>query len=221
MHVYHFIDAKWGLENIKRKRLKLSRLSDLNDPFELLALELSDSNLRNAILETKEELNQKTGILCFSDRWTNPVMWSHYADKHRGICLEFDIPDTNLAKISYCLSRLKDELTELFDTDSNVAERAMRKCLTTKFAHWKYESEWRAFFELNQPDEGGHYFANFDNNLRLTGVIVGPRSTVSRNDLKLALLESGLGYTPTAFQARLAFKSFKVVKNRKQDLWSL
>ena len=26
------------------------------------------------------------GMLCFSKGWHNPVQWSHYTDKHKGIC---------------------------------------------------------------------------------------------------------------------------------------
>jgi hypothetical protein len=40
-------------------------------------------------------------MLCFSRDWHNPVQWSHYADKHRGICLGFDVPDSLLVPVQY------------------------------------------------------------------------------------------------------------------------
>jgi hypothetical protein len=219
MRVYHFIEARWGLADISNKTLKISRLHDLNDPFELYALELSDSNIRSAFSKVKDELHKNRGILCFSDRWSNPVMWSHYADKHRGVCLEFEVPNINLMKVTYRFSRLKEELLQLSAKDPIVAERAMQSCLTTKFSHWKYEREWRVFAGLETPGADGNYFADFAENLKLTGVIVGPRSLVSRDDLETTFSKSQLDYRPVSFKARLAFKSFRVVKNENENLW--
>ena len=31
-------------------------------------------------------------ILCFSRNWDNLLLWSHYGDRHMGVCLGFDIP---------------------------------------------------------------------------------------------------------------------------------
>jgi hypothetical protein len=36
MRVYHFTKAVHGLEAIRRRRLKIARISELNDPFEFL-----------------------------------------------------------------------------------------------------------------------------------------------------------------------------------------
>ena len=219
MRVYHFICSKYGLENIKRKRLKISRLDDLNDPFELLSLELSDGRLRDAFLRIKELLNVTRGILCFSEDWHNPVMWSHYAEKHKGLCLEFEISDELLAKITYSQSRLKRELKDLFDSQSNVQESAMNRILTTKFAHWKYERERRFFMGLDTADSDGHYYADFSEQIKLVGIIVGPRSSVTRTELNDVLEFAQIKDSVKSFKSRLAFKSFRVVKNRDQSLW--
>jgi hypothetical protein len=42
MKVYKFLDAHYGLKSLSEKRLKISTLKDLNDPFELLPYELSN-----------------------------------------------------------------------------------------------------------------------------------------------------------------------------------
>jgi hypothetical protein len=49
MRVYHFTSTEFGLSDIALKRLKISRIEDLNDPFELLAAELSQKNSRSAL----------------------------------------------------------------------------------------------------------------------------------------------------------------------------
>ena len=60
-----FLDAQFGLESLREKRLKISTLNDLNDPFELLPYEMSDRNPRSALRETRDQLARDRGILCF------------------------------------------------------------------------------------------------------------------------------------------------------------
>lgn len=41
--VYKFTSAKYGISNIRDHRLKLSTIDDLNDPFDLAPLDITDS----------------------------------------------------------------------------------------------------------------------------------------------------------------------------------
>src|SRR5260221_10202037 len=91
MRVYKFLSCKYGLEAIREKRLKLSELHSLNDPFDFIPFDLSDPELRKSVLDSKYEIGKDYGILCFSRSWHNPVLWAHYAESHKGICLGFDI----------------------------------------------------------------------------------------------------------------------------------
>ena len=42
MRVYKFLDAHFGLKTLYEQRLKISKIDDLNDPFELLPFDLTD-----------------------------------------------------------------------------------------------------------------------------------------------------------------------------------
>jgi hypothetical protein len=107
VRVYKFYSQQWGLEAIKNKRLKVSTLDDLNDPFEFLAPSLRNPCNREALKRVKRNMNDWFGIISFSRKWQNPVLWSHYADSHKGIALGFDITGDNiLSEIKYCLKRL-------------------------------------------------------------------------------------------------------------------
>jgi len=63
----------------------------------------------------KNELAQERGLLRFSRDWHNPVLWSHYASRHTGLCLGFDVPDDCLGPVSYSRKRLVVE-AESFTT---------------------------------------------------------------------------------------------------------
>jgi hypothetical protein len=212
MRVYHFINERHGLDNLLHRRLKIATIEDLNDPFEMSSIALDTLERREAWGRFKLKLTLSYGLLCFSREWQNPVQWSHYADRHRGLCLGFDVPETLPLNVEYRATRHKPELLDNFNED------VAKKILTTKYRHWSYEQEVRIFSRLEDRDqETGLYFKEFDRDLALREVIVGHRSMLTRQAVAFALGE--LAATVTAFRARLAFKSYRVVKQRDQKLW--
>lgn len=50
--------------------------------------------LPNAFLERLEHTKSNIGITCFSKSHMKTLMWSHYADKHQGICIGFKFKET-------------------------------------------------------------------------------------------------------------------------------
>lgn len=217
MRVFHFISEEFGLEDIRRRRLKIATLHELNDPFELFGVSLADENIRRAFQAMKDELATKRGLLCFSRDWHNPVQWSHYAAKHTGLCLGFDIPDEHLGAITYSRKRLVVE-TQNFRNPRDLSVDTVTRFLFTKYAHWRYENEVRCFVTLEDKDrEKNLYFAEFSDKLRLAVVIVGARSNVTREILRNAL--GDLALDVDAFKTWLAFRSFRVVRQRNEKLW--
>lgn len=217
MRVYHFTKQAHGLSNIRLRRVKVAEIEDLNDPFELRALTARDATGRQALDLQRAELAKFTGILCFTNSWRSPVMWSHYAEGHCGLCLGFDVPVESLVKVSYSPKRIEADF-EVFLGGGAYAEAAMSKALTTKYSHWRYEREWRAFVGRKDRDaDSGLYFMDFSAGLQLKEVIVGHRSTVSQSEVADALGE--LGQSVSVIKARLAFRSFNVVRQRNRSLW--
>jgi Protein of unknown function (DUF2971) len=217
MIVYHYTSARNGLDNIDRRRLKIATIPDLNDPFELLCVDMSEQTFRDSMRAWKAELGKVTGMLCFSENWKNPVQWSHYAEKHRGLCLKFEIPATFIEKVTYDDKRSINEAKKLMK-DRTTDPKAVTKMLTTKFAHWHYEDEWRSFLRLNKKDPvSGLYFFNWDANVKLTGVLIGAESEVRRDQVQAVLRE--LEPQVELQNMRLAFKTFEVCQQLDETLW--
>jgi hypothetical protein len=217
MLVYHLLNSEHGIDSIDKRRLKIATIKELNDPFELFGVNLSDETLRRAFHKMKDELSNKRGILCFSKSWHNPVLWSHYADKHKGLCLGFEIPDSLLAHVTYSRERLVVN-TEKLKRPNELPQDIATQFLFTKYEHWPYEEEVRCFVELNDKDPTTElYFAGFSNNLELKSIIIGAQSSITRNDLDIALGDLRSHVTTT--KARLAFNSFEVVKQKNDKLW--
>ncbi len=217
MRVYHFISRHFGLEDLKNRRLKIATINDLNDPFELLGPASSDKRVRRRFQVLKDQLAETKGMLCFSRNWRNPVQWSHYADKHRGLCLGFEIPKRYLYRVRYRDKRFEPNVAAIEKADE-AAEQEMHKVLYTKYSHWRYENEMRLFVNLNDRDPfTGLYYCDFSNSLTLGEIIVGHSSTVTRSELVAAL--GNLAPKVQMWKARLSFRSFSVVRQRNEALW--
>ena len=215
MRLYHFLNAEYGLLNIRHRRLKIGRINELNDPFEFLGVATKSTSLRRRYQRLKDGLNEYMGVVCFSANWNNPVQWAHYADRHRGICLGFEV-SAQAQKVSYVSERLLARPSAM-EIEGPKAEAHVPEILTTKFEHWSYEDEYRLFPRLQERDPSGHYFLEFDDQVALREVIVGHRSAISRADIAQAL--GPLTPQITAYKARLAFRSFDVVRQKNDRLW--
>jgi hypothetical protein len=90
-------------------RPKIARIAELNDPFELVAADLNKKSHRRALEGLRQTLSRDTGLLCFSESWDHLLMWSHYANKHQGICLGFDVDDKFVARVKYSDRRIPIE----------------------------------------------------------------------------------------------------------------
>lgn len=212
IRVYHLTSSDHAIDNIERGRIKVARFRDLNDPFELLALSLAERSIRTVVKDFRVSFDGNTGLLCFSANWTNPVLWSHYGDKHRGICLGFNVRRTIVEKVDYADTRLR-RLSD--DSDPNHLSDAQQRLLRrTKYKHWIYESEHRVFVTLSDAVlERGLHFRPFDADIVLKEVILGPQCTASFDAVRRLTTSHYAG--AVTFQSRLAYKFFAVVPNEK------
>jgi hypothetical protein len=201
MRVYKFLTCQCGLRAIRERRLKISEIRSLNDPFELLPFDLSDPDTRRGLIASREEFGKSRGLLCFSMHWHNPVLWAHHADGNRGICLGFDIPDDLQQPVTYVEQPIR--LTHL---DCEIAN----KTLFTKYEHWHYEEEIRTWASLEEKS-GEDYFYNFGETLRLAEIIIGPGCMVSKRRVLQAL--GANQKVVRLLKARLAYTAFRVVED--------
>lgn len=187
MRLYHFLSKEYAFEALKNKRIKVSIIDKLNDPFEFCPRCLYPNGERSFSI-FKENISKKYGILCFSKIWSNPLLWSHYAKKHEGFALGFDLPDNAAHKVKYRKKRL------LYPWDGLPPEkkdtRFFHKLIKIKFLPWKYENEVRFYYFLtdcvcDREQEKENYFVNFDNNLILKEVIAGCKFKPIDDDKKL------------------------------------
>lgn len=126
-----------------------------------------------------EVIKQQTLITCFSKTYESILMWSHYADSHSGVCLEFERPNvSDFVDVIYKKNRPKLKLAELVSfvtaqtiigdnfnhqLDQQLVSSIMSPYLT-KSEQWKYEQEVRCIITTNSKstkytfENGNHYY---------------------------------------------------------------
>jgi hypothetical protein len=242
MRVYKFLCKKFALDNLTKRRIKISEYSDMNDPFELRGVALSDPKLQSQLTH----LIRSSGALCFSRNWRNPVLWSHYGDKHKGICLGLDIGAAvevqeacyvetqqalNADALLAAAAQIETPEADVAFQETVVVERfrvpppavvanpafsevekVVKALLLTKFKAWDYEDEVRILIGLREDQkEDTLYFAEFDENIQPSMVIVGPRCSVTKSEIEGAI--SGYSMPITIVQARLSPASYEVIED--------
>jgi hypothetical protein len=55
--------------------------------------ELLKTTAIEVLAKFKEDFISNRGVVCFSETNENLLMWSHYADEHRGYVIEYEFPD--------------------------------------------------------------------------------------------------------------------------------
>lgn len=134
-HFYKFrslTNLKRFLDIIIKEKLYSSRFDKLNDPME--GAYLVDARNRD-IIELLKIRKFKTRICSFSSNYTNTLMWTHYADEHKGCCIEF----TYSGKEEPKLINYKDNIPTARGTEEG------RDLLSHKSKIWEYEGEYRVF----------------------------------------------------------------------------
>lgn len=88
------------------------------------------------------------GVFSMAESELCPLMWSHYGDEHRGVCIGYDIP-ANMKepphRVSYTGDRLvsTDDIWRSIGGNKVCQARVDKACLYRKAPQWKYEKEWR------------------------------------------------------------------------------
>ncbi len=216
MRVYHFLNSKWTEKALRKNRLKVSIIDKLNDPFEFHAgFSNPTAEIKKVFRIWKSNISKEFGLLCFSKGWHNPLLWSHYADKHEGFALGFDILDNTATEVDYSDNRPLFNWDRL--PDAKHSQEFLGRLAKTKFISWKYEEEVRLFYKLNTLlFDQGYYFCQFDDKLILREVIAGCNSQLSDKQL----IEMVKGHKEiVVIKSRMAFKSYKIVKNQ-QKIWN-
>jgi hypothetical protein len=178
LYKYHTINL-YLLQSLRKKINWHSKLHLLNDPYECFFIDKTNTSVYKNFLS-------QLCVCCFSKNMNEILMWSHYANNHKGVCIEFEIIDESvineqLFEVKYSnelLTHNNIEKTSLGHLSLNLNNNG--KFLVTKFQNWSYEEEWRTYVICDDENLNGmekHFIGN------LTALYFGKNS--SQDDIDL------------------------------------
>lgn len=101
-----------------------------------------------------EKMKSETGIACLSESDSSLLMWSHYANNHKGFCVEYELLEINnqlgFTPVPVIYSNEKTVVQSVLP--SPTKEKVIGLVfdgLTTKSPEWSYEREWRIIKDCN------------------------------------------------------------------------
>jgi hypothetical protein len=177
---------KLSISNLAKGKNWVANPFEFNDPFEFRMTDIYYMNKEGVLAYLDEDSMkarimyqntiEKFGVICYSTIEPSTLMYSHYADNHRGMCLEFEVLPENLIGMKEV--KYKDRLDEFnFTLDKTLLKEEIIKICTTKSKVWQYEKEYRQLF----TDK--HFYADYPG--KLTGITFGCKA--SRDDIELVL----------------------------------
>lgn len=162
---------KRDLQSLKNDTFWASNTKQLNDPYEGFIsikdyqqqlnnpknifsqhrtnLTLIEQSLKN-IIDMKDT---KLGILSLSKRYDDELLWAHYANSHKGFCIEYDLdrllskqnPKHRFFDIQYSDKIPNLDFSQLLG--QNDPDILIKKMLGYKSQRWEYEQELRIITE--------------------------------------------------------------------------
>ena len=200
------VQHKEKIKNIEVK--KFSNCKNMLDYFKILESEGVDKsiisetikNMTRFLVNVKADNNKVT---CFSEINDSNLMWAHYANHLKGVCLVFDADldkelFSNLHKIDYTKYRKNDEQNNF-------------NFYFEKSIDWSYEQEWRIVIDTQEE---------YVSTNACCGIIVGDKAQMTPEDrnvcdlekngyvgrLMMKALEKGL----SLFRAKADSKEYKI-----------
>ena len=143
------------IKSILNEQLWLSHTNSFNDPV--------DPSIKQ-FKKYKEDYNyllDSIKVGCLTTKNDNTLMWSHYADKHIGICIEYDIgkiyekDNLIINKVNYNIPIITNKSivdNEILEID-NI--KRLIELFSIKSEDWKYEKEYRILYYDKERKKDG------------------------------------------------------------------
>ena len=138
------------METLQQSYIYCGDYSQLNDPMEGifdLGNTLAETRASRSVKRAITAVTAHVGIGSFCEAHDNELMWAHYADQFRGICIAYnfrqllgELPDdVHFTRMNYA------ERMPVVGVSRQDPEVLARRVLSYKNYRWVYEREWRMF----------------------------------------------------------------------------
>ena len=180
--LYQYTKVKHSEDLINNNLMFMRNLDQLNDPLEgdlkcefdnMIKITLDEEIFKDVSEEEKEiikseykkmeikkykigwdKVKETVSIACFSEKYDINPMWAHYADNHKGICVEYNFWEDKLLRdicfpVYYVDKAYNNYICLKILKEFKAKNRLISQLFLKKGKSWNYEKEWRIVIPNN------------------------------------------------------------------------
>ena len=191
--LYKYVSLDRVPEILDNHRLYLSDGKNFNDPFEITVTDKKNHKIRHI-----EGLH----ILSLTNSFRNKLIWSHYTDSHKGVCLTVKVPNNLVYPICYSTKRIYEDsdIDNIISSSTRIAKKSVdkdfsplskdKKIAFIKDKKWIYEKEYRVVFD--KTDEAGliYHDGKWFMSVRIKNIYLGANFNKNETEIKKKIIEA-------------------------------
>lgn len=191
--LYKYVSLNRVVDILDNHRLYLSDGTNFNDPFEITVTDKSTKTTRHI---------KGLHILSLTNSYRNKLIWSHYTDSHKGVCLTVQVPNYLVYPICYSTKRVYEDsdIDKLISLSTKSSKKSVdkdfsslsnnKKIAMLKDKKWLYEKEYRIVFD--KSDESGLIFEDgkWFMSVKITNIYLGANFTKNASSIQTEIIEA-------------------------------
>ena len=189
--LYKYVSLQFATETIEKQRLYLNDGLNFNDPFEIRV-----TDRKTKYVKRVDGLH----ILSMTNTFKNKLIWSHYTQSHKGICLTVKVPKRFVYPLCYTSARVYEDsdVDEIIRKSKIYSKRNLvkdyselnrnKKIALIKDKKWAYEKEYRLVFDKSDESELIFENGNWYLPVKITNIYLGVNFDKNVSDIKNQIL---------------------------------
>lgn len=166
---------------------------------------LEQAQLPKTFNQALREQMTRIGVSCFSRIDNGSLLWGHYGNAHRGICLEFA---ADRDRDFFCSARVQ-YVSELKPIDEKQGvKRGLHQYLYTKSMEWSQEEEQRIWVP------GGSGVRKYEPDA-LTGIIFGHSVSKQDYDRVMDVIRQTCEHRLEVYRIKQSYRDYSLFKERE------
>lgn len=189
--LYKYVSLQFATETIEKQRLYLNDGLNFNDPFEIRVTDRKTKYVKHV---------DGLHILSMTNTFKNKLIWSHYTQSHKGICLTVKVPKRFVYPLCYTSARVYEDsdVDEIIRKSKIYSKRNLvkdyselnrnKKIALIKDKKWAYEKEYRLVFDKSGESELIFENGNWYLPVKITNIYLGVNFDKNVSDIKNQIL---------------------------------
>ena len=215
--LYKYVSLDRVPEILDNHRLYLSDGKNFNDPFEITVTDKKNHKIRYI-----EGLH----ILSLTNSFRNKLIWSHYTDSHKGVCLTVKVPNNLVYPICYSTKRIYEDsdIDNIISSSTRIAKKSVdkdfsplskdKKIAFIKDKKWIYEKEYRVVFDKTDEEGLIYHDGKWFMSVKITNIYFGANFDRNKVEIQRKIIEACKRNKVKITQMVLSDTDYSVKKKR-------